>query len=966
MFSVCGLAEASAIDVIKEKIAKSACIILRILQGISGIVAVLMMVLAGLKWMSSDDPESRSDARTRVLYILIGLFLIFITLELVNVLASGLGVLGAADCGMLTTDPGSPELLASIVDIILKVMVVVCRIVKILSYIFAVIAAILIIFAGFMWMTSDNPETRHSSRNIIAGVVVGVVFIVIAYHIVSGLFATMLVGVGVPPAIIPYFFNCDEVFDAFDAAYPTACICDTHTDVCDPDCPCDLDCVIQPARKVICRLFRVLQAIAGVLAALVIMTSGVTWFTSGDIEKKSSAKGMIISAVLGLILVVVSLQLVNSIIIGMSVGDFNWDCGTLVAPGEVTDITDPIRNAICVIIRTVQLIVGLIVVLIITYSALQFASSGDPEARAAARSRAIYAIIGLIAVLLAMQLINAILTGMGVGTYNCTVAASTTATLTGSINSAICVLLYTLQMAAVVIAAIILVLVGMEWMSSDDPEGRAAAKKKAAGVVIALIIIVIAMQLVDKLADEILGIQIQCPVGIHGLGAIKDPLCIILRALQGIIAIVAALLLVLVGVQWMISQDPQARTRAKVMAGRIVVGFVVAFIAVQLVNALISGFRTSITCAPDITASTILAGEIRDIVCLVLRLLELVALIVAALVLVFSGIQFMSSDSSESRSKAKSMAIHAIIGLIIVLIATQLIVAMADPLIPGVYCDYDYEGLDRDHYQLVYRIQRVACIIYQVARLAGFFCATIVLLISGLVWISSDSAEGRSMAKRMILHVIIGLVILLLALELIIALIGLPSDPLSFNITSCSLSGDLPEDIRLLGCMIIKILEYFAIVVAMVVLILAGLLYMAADSPQARSRIKIVVGAIIVGIAVVIVAIHLVNAIISQVGVDDMDCSGVDIDEDVRRGVEAIGCSLIRMIQLVCGIAATVIIILAGIQWMVSDDPETRNNARSWIIVVAIGLIIILVGMHFVNALITTDSNIFDIADISC
>ena len=1131
----------SAIDEIKEKIAKSACIILRILQGISGIVGVLMIVLAGLKWMSSDDPQSRSEARTRIAYVLIGFFVILLSLELVNVLAGGLGVLGNVTC----TDKLGDEL-DTIAIIILKAVVVVCRIIKVLRYVFAVIGAILIIFAGFRWMTSDDPEARRSSRNIIVGVVIGILFITIAPDMILQLFGDMLeaafstelwAALGTEGLTIDDAFNCETILG----------ICHVGSDICEPT---DLDAFIDRVRRVICIIFRVLQGVASVVAALVIMTSGIIWFTSDDAEKKSGAKGMIVSAVVGLILVVISLELVNSLIMAVNLGTFNWTCSDVGGgPVEAPPFTANIRNAICVIVKTVEAIIGMIVALIVVYSAVQFAASEDSKSRAEAKSRAVYAVAGLIVCLLAMQLIGAILTGMGVtdlfhscgaGAVVCTHAYSwqcagapgcywdgapstydhckasgipgSCGTLHGSqancvlyaeccdwndplcdddptfigctstwdeatcgahspcctreysprglcrqagasglgelVNSAICVLLKTLQLAALVIAAIILVLAGIEWMSSEDPGGRADARSMAVGVIIAVIVVVVATELVDEIVGAIVGVVPGLSIGdidcdsITGLtDEITDPLCIILRTLQGIVAIIAAILLVLVGLQWMMAEDPKIRTSAKAMAGRIVVGFIVAAIALQLVNALISGFSLSFTCSLGWGVS----DQIRSLICIVLRMLEGIAGLVAALILLFSAIQFMSSDSSASRSQAKSMAVHAIAGLVIVIIAVQLIGAMAGAIssihsvdcgtgasseastIGGIICVIfkviqvaalivaalvfasaglmwlstdSPEGRSRAKSlmlgavvglvivvvatQLISsvitstrvtditcgnsippgieaNIQHVGCVLYQTLRLVGILGAIVVMLIAGLIWASSDSAEGRSMAKRMILHAIVGLGILLLAIELITALIGVPTNPLSFDISGCTID-DLSEDIRLMGCMVIKIVEYSAVVLAILALILAGLVYMAADSLEARRKIKVVIGAIVISLLVVVVAVHLINAVISQVGITAIDCSDVDIDEDVRRDVEAIGCSLIRMIQLVCGVVATILLILAGLRWMTSDNPEERNNARSWIIVIAVGLIIVMAGMLFVTALVTG----FGITDITC
>ena len=68
---------------------KEFCTIILILESIAAGMAVLMLVINGLKWMTADDYQSRDDAKKGIYYVFIGLALVIISSALVNYLYVG-------------------------------------------------------------------------------------------------------------------------------------------------------------------------------------------------------------------------------------------------------------------------------------------------------------------------------------------------------------------------------------------------------------------------------------------------------------------------------------------------------------------------------------------------------------------------------------------------------------------------------------------------------------------------------------------------------------------------------------------------------------------------------------------------------------------------------------------------------------------------------------------------------------
>jgi hypothetical protein len=74
------------------RITDVSCQILLIVQSIAAIVGAVVIALSGYQWISSglfDDPKRRSDAKERIIYTIVGLIVVLVAVQLVNLLFSG-------------------------------------------------------------------------------------------------------------------------------------------------------------------------------------------------------------------------------------------------------------------------------------------------------------------------------------------------------------------------------------------------------------------------------------------------------------------------------------------------------------------------------------------------------------------------------------------------------------------------------------------------------------------------------------------------------------------------------------------------------------------------------------------------------------------------------------------------------------------------------------------------------------
>ncbi|MFZ2455489.1 MAG: hypothetical protein WAX07_03330 [Candidatus Altiarchaeia archaeon] len=93
----------SRTDVLKAEWNRTLCIALRVLQILAVGVAALLIMVAGLKYMSSEDVYDRNEAKNMIIRVLCLLAVIAVSVQVVNYLVSGsnIGALDIDSCSEL-------------------------------------------------------------------------------------------------------------------------------------------------------------------------------------------------------------------------------------------------------------------------------------------------------------------------------------------------------------------------------------------------------------------------------------------------------------------------------------------------------------------------------------------------------------------------------------------------------------------------------------------------------------------------------------------------------------------------------------------------------------------------------------------------------------------------------------------------------------------------------------------------
>ncbi len=91
----------------------------------------------------------------------------------------------------------------------------------------------------------------------------------------------------------------------------------------------------------------------------------------------------------------------------------------------------------------------------------------------------------------------------------------------------------------------------------------------------------------------------------------QDSACRLMKALQGIAAVLAAILIILAGIKWLTSEDkPEARQGAKEMIKRTLIGLTIIIVALQLINYAFGNELGAITCEYETTSGVQICGNV--------------------------------------------------------------------------------------------------------------------------------------------------------------------------------------------------------------------------------------------------------------------------------------------------------------------------------------------------------------------
>jgi hypothetical protein len=163
--------------------------------------------------------------------------------------------------------------------------------------------------------------------------------------------------------------------------------------------------------------------------------------------------------------------------------------------------------------------------------------------------------------------------------------------------------------------------------------------------------------------------------------------------------------------------------------------------------------------------------QILELGCWLFRFLFYISSAIAALFILLSGFQYITSDSPEMRCEARNRMMYAVVGLIIILIACPLVNYIIDQTeISKVKTQI--EGTETKccptaGFDLFKLLEVLICrIIVLIYHIVGAFAA-LILVIAGVRYITAEGPDERENAKRIAVNAIIGLIIVLIAIPLV-------------------------------------------------------------------------------------------------------------------------------------------------------------------------------------------------------
>lgn len=518
------------------------------------------------------------------------------------------------------------------------------------------------------------------------------------------------------------------------------------------------------------------------------------------------------------------------------------------------------------------------------------------------------------------------------------------------VRATLCVIFNTIKAVAGIIAAIIIAFAGIKWMSSDDSGERGKAKRWIMNAIVGFLVVITGAQLSSTLFAGI-GVANITGCGSSTLDFVKPTFCVILRTIQAVAAIIAAVVIGLAGMKWMaFDTDFEERNKAKGLAIQAIIGLLIVIVGVQFMNALFTdtGF-TSFKCK---TGSIL--SFVEQPLCVMLNILMAVAAIIAAITILFAAFKwFIAGGDPESRARAKGALFNVIVGFLIVVISAQFVnVVVNGNGLTEIGCSGDL-GSD-----IVTAFVAPMCLILRAVQLLGVLIAMVVMLIAGMRWIALEDPEQRRAAKAYIFYSLIALVIVLLVTEFVNEMLngaaGLGISPTDIACPAV-LDEGIQETIRHTGCMVFNTMKLIGIILAVIATLYVGIKLMSTDDPEERSRAKMIMFNIMVGLTIVLMTTSFLGPIITKSGeapgILSFTCDE-GVPAQVQTTVEYVGC-LFYWIFLIIAIALAILVIsIAGLRWMLSDDVESRQSAKNMIVYVIIGTLVAILAWQIIGSIL--------------
>jgi hypothetical protein len=508
------------------------CLIIYIASGI----AALLLILTGARYVAADDPGTRSELRHYMTTIIVGLMIVLIAIPVINFVISDL--LPSVSCECITAP-------------VENINTVFCNLINALSTIGPWLCALVVVYGGLRYLASaDDPGARKAAKTTIIAAFVGLVVVMLAIPLVN-----MVLG------------------DALKAV----------------ECESSTNDFTEQIVSILCNFLYILALICPPICALVATYGGLRYITSADDPgARDTAKTIIISALIGMILVMLAVPLVNVVVNSSTPVDY----AKCTLQGTVTEeITRIMCNFICFLSYIAPAVCGLVVI----YGGLRYLVSGeDPGARRTSKTIIISAFVGMVLVFIAVPIVNMVLTSM-FGQVGCDCPDSQSVK---DVVNILCKFICLIASVSPAIAALVMIYGGLRYVTSaEDPGARGAAKTIVISAIVGLILVMISLAMVNLVVSG-WAKDVQCGCfNVNPVEEINRVLCNLVCTVQMIIPSVAALVLIYGGFKYVTSaEDPGARAAARSIIINGIIGLVIVFLAVQVINIVISGLVPTFKC----------------------------------------------------------------------------------------------------------------------------------------------------------------------------------------------------------------------------------------------------------------------------------------------------------------------------------------------------------------------------------
>jgi hypothetical protein len=507
--------------------------------------------------------------------------------------------------------------------------------------------------------------------------------------------------------------------------------------------------VLDQLVKFICWPACIIIFVSSGIASLLLILAGARYIAADDPGTRSELRRFMTGVLAGLVIVLLSIPILNFVLDGLLP---EVACTCIDAPVE------NINTVFCNLITALSVMGPWLCALVVIYGGIRYlASADDPGARKAAKATLIAAFVGLLIVMLAIPLVNAVL-GDVLKQVECETSENEfTDQVVDVLGNFLCIL----ALIAPPICALVVTYGGLRYITSaDDPGARDAAKTIIISALIGMILVMIAVPLVNVvLTSSFEQVSFDCSDG-QITTEITRIMCAFICFLSYIAPAICALVVIYGGIRYLVSgDDPGARRTAKTIIISAFVGLVLVFISVPLVNTVLTGAFGQVGC--DCSESQ----SVKDIVAILCKFICLIASIapaIAALVMMYGGLRYVTSaEDPGARSAAKTTIISALAGLILVMISLAMVNVVVSGWAKGVQCGcFNVDPVEQ--------INRVFCSLVCMIQMITPSVAALVIIYGGLRYVTSaEDPSARAAARSIIINAIIGLVFVMLSVQII-------------------------------------------------------------------------------------------------------------------------------------------------------------------------------------------------------